>query len=143
MAITQTACNSYKLELPQAIHNFTAGTGDTFKMALYNSLATLNQSTTVYSTTNELVGTGYTAGGVVLTAVTPTLYNNTAVWTFANAVWAGATFTNVAGALIYNSSKANRAICALSFGQSFSCVSQTFTVVMPATTDSSAVLRIA
>ena len=109
MAIYQTMCTSFKAEVAQALHNFTAGTGNVFKLALYLATANLGAETTAYTATGEASGTNYTAGGIVLTNITPTTAGTTGYWSFETA-----TFTNVtlscAGALIYNSTNANRAV---------------------------------
>ena len=91
MAISQAMCTSFKVELMTATHNFTTSTGNTFKIALYTSSATLGASTTAYTTSNEVVGTGYTAGGNTLTNVTPTSSGTTAFTDFADTTWSTAT----------------------------------------------------
>jgi len=137
MAINQTQCTSFKLELLQAIHDFTT---DTFKIALYTSAATLGASTTAYAATNEVVGTGYTAGGLVLTGTSVLASGTTAYVDFADAVWTAS--ITARGALIYNSSKANRAVAVLDFGADKTSTN-TFTVQMPPNTASDALIRIA
>src|SRR5210317_1209561 len=102
MAISQAMCTSFKKELMTATHDFTASTGNTFKLALYTSSATLDASTTAYSATNEASGTGYSAGGGTLTNVTPTTSGTTAFTDFADLTFSSATIT-ARGALIYNS----------------------------------------
>ena len=104
MAITSAICNSFKQEILVGTHNFTASSGHTFKIALYTSSATLNKSTTAYSTSNEITntsGSAYSAGGATLTSVTPTLSTDTAVCDFADVSFTSASFT-ANGALIYN-----------------------------------------
>jgi len=136
--ISQTLTTSFKQELLQGIHDFTA---DTFKMALYTSSATLNADTTAYTATSEVAsGAGYTTAGKVLTGATVSTGSGVAYVDFADAVWTSASFT-AAGALVYNSSKANRAICVLDFG-SDKTASSTFTVTMPANTASTALIRL-
>ena len=145
MAITSAICNSFKQEILVATHDFTASTGDTFKIALFTSSATLGASTTAYSSLNETTndaGTAYTAGGEDLTSVTPVLDSSTAVCDFDNVSWTSATFT-ANGALIYNSSKSNKAVCAIAFGGDKTATSGTFTIQFPAFTTSAAILRIA
>lgn len=142
MAITQGLCNSFKTEILTAIHNFTASTGDTFKVALYTSSATLSSATTVYSTTNEVIGTNYTAGGNSLVSITPVLVGSTAVCNFNNTTWSTSTIT-ARGALIYNSSKANRAVMVLDFGSDKSSTAGDFTIIFPTADASNAILRIA
>ena len=156
MAITTAMCTSFKSELLQGIHNFhngsgggtttTTGTGNTFKIALYTSSATLAASTTAYATTNEVSGTGYTAGGNTLTNVDPTTSGTTALTDFADTTWSSASIT-ARGALIYNSSttagSANRAVCALDFGADKTSTSGDFVVQFPAADASNAIIRIA
>ena len=134
--IFQTQTLSFRAELPQAVHNLLT---DTIKLALYTSSASLNEDTTVYSTTNEVVGTGYSAGGIVLTGVTISTANNIVYVNFNNAVWTPASFT-AAGGLIYNASKSNKSIAVLSFGAD-KTATNTFTVQMPTNSSSSALLR--
>jgi len=142
MAISQAMCTSFKVELLTATHNFTASTGDTFKIALYTSSATLGASTTVYSTSDEVVGTGYTAGGNTLTNITPTSSGTTAFTDFADTTWSTATIT-ARGALIYNSSKANRSVCVLDFGSDKTSTAGNFSIVFPTADASNALIRIA
>ena len=116
MAITQAVCTSFKQELLVGTHNFTATTGDTFKIALYSSSATLSASTTAYSSTNEVSASGtYTAGGGSLTNVTPTTSGTTALTDFSDVSFTSATIT-ARGALIYNSTDSNKAAVVLDFG---------------------------
>jgi len=143
MAITQAVANSFKTQVLTAVHNFTATTGDTFKIALFTNSATLNKSTTVYdSTDNEVSGTGYTAGGNSLTSVTPVLSTDTAVCDFADSSWSTATIT-ARGALIYNSSESDKAVVALDFGGDKTSTAGTFTIQFPAADASNAILRLA
>lgn len=143
MAITQAMCSSFKQELLTGTHNFTTTTGDVFKIALYSSAATLGASTTVYSTTNEVAtGGNYTAGGNTLTNVTPTLSGTTAITDFADTTWAAATIT-ANGALIYNSSKANRAVAVLAFGGDKTSTAGDFTIIFPTADAANAIIRIA
>lgn len=135
MPIAQTLCSSFKHELGQAIHNLPV---DTLRMALYISAASLGPTTTVYSSTNEVVGPGYTAGGVTLTGVQWVLSGTVAYLTFANPSWAGSLIAR--GALIYNSSKANRAIAVLDFGGDKTA--NPFVVQLPAASATSALIRI-
>ena len=138
MALTQGMCSSFKQESWLGIHDLDT---DTLKLALYTASATLNASTTVYAVTDEISGAGYTAGGIVLTNVQVLLSGTTAYVTFDNPAWTGASFT-ARGALIYNSTKADRAIAVLDFG-SDKTASGTFTIQLPAATASSALLRFA
>ena len=143
MAITQAVCTSFKQEILVEGHDFTATTGDTFKIALYSSSATLSASTTAYSATNEVSNSGtYTAGGASLTAVTPTTSGTTALCDFADASFTSATIT-ARGALIYNSSASNKAVVVLDFGGDKTSTSGTFTIAFPAADASNAILRLA
>jgi hypothetical protein len=138
MAIVQGQTTSFKQQLYQAVHNFQT---NTFYMALYTGNANLNQSTTAYSATNEIVGTGYTAGGIALTGVTINTDPNTSTVyiNFNNAVWSSAAFT-ARCALIYNTSASNASVAVIDFGSDKSC-SNTFTVTMPANTSTTALIR--
>ena len=142
MAITQAMCTSFKVELLTATHNFTNSTGDVFKIALYTSSATLGATTTAYSATNEVTGTGYTAGGNTLTNVTPTSSGTTAFTDFADTTWSSATIT-ARGALIYNSSKSNKAVAVLDFGSDKTSTAGDFTIIFPAADATNAIIRIA
>ena len=143
MAITQAVCTSFKQAILVEGHDFTATTGDTFKIALYSSSATLSASTTAYSATNEVSNSGtYTAGGGSLTAVTPTTSGTTALCDFADASFTSATIT-ARGALIYNSSASNKAVVVLDFGGDKTSTSGTFTIAFPAADASNAILRLA
>ena len=134
--IYQTQTLSFKAELLQAVHNLLT---DTIKLALYYSTVDLSENTTVYSATNEVVGTGYSAGGKVLTGATINTSNNVVYVNFNNAVWTPASFT-AAGGLIYNASKSNKSIAVLSFGAD-KTATNTFTVQMPTNSYDSALLR--
>ena len=138
MAILQGMCSSFKQESWLGIHDLDT---DTLKIALYTAAADLSQATTAYTPTGEISGTGYTAGGVTLTNVQVLLSGTTAYVTFDNPTWANASFV-CRGALIYNSSKANRAIAVLDFGAD-KTANGTFTVQLPAATAASALLRFA
>ena len=143
MAITQAVCTSFKQEILVETHDFTATTGDTFKLALYTSSATLAASTTAYSATNEVSNSGtYTAGGGSLTNVTPTTSGTTALTDFSDISFTSATIT-ARGALIYNSSESNKAVCVLDFGGDKTATSGTFTIQFPAADSSNAILRLA
>lgn len=136
--IVQGQTTSFKAELYQGVHNLLT---DTLKIALYTALADLNENTTVYSTTNEIVGTGYTSGGKTLTGVTIGTSGSIAYVNFSNVVWNPASFTTRC-ALIYNSSKSNKSIAVLDFG-SDKTATNTFTITMPANTANSALIRTA
>lgn len=133
----QTLTTSFKQQLLLAVHDFSV---DTFKIALYTSNADLNAATTVYTTTGEITGTGYTATGKTLTGTTVTVSGTTAFVDFANAVWSPATFTT-RGALIYNASKGNKAVAVLDFGAD-KTPTTTFTVQMPVNTATAALIRL-
>lgn len=142
MAITQGYSTSFKVELLTATHDFTNSTGDTFKIALYDSSATLDSTTTAYSATNEVTGTGYTAGGESLTNVTPSSSSTTALTDFVDLVFSTVTIT-ARGALCYNSSKSNKAVFALDFGSDQSATAGDFTIQFPTADASNAIIRIA
>ena len=140
MAITQAIASTFKSELLGAQHNFTVTTGNVFKIALYTSAAVLNATTTAYTATGECPSTGnYTAGGNTLTGQSITLSGTTAYIDFADSTWAASTIS-AAGALIYNSTSANKAVCILDFGGTFTSTSGAFTVVFPSPTTTTAVL---
>ena len=146
MAITSAVCNSFKTEVLQAIHNFTASSGNTFNLALYTSSATLNKSTTAYSSSNEITntsGSAYSAKGKALTSVTPVLDSSTAVCDFSDVSWTSASFT-ANGCLIFNdSATGDPAVCAVAFGSDKTVSSGTFTIQFPAADASNAIVRIA
>lgn len=142
MAITQAMCTSFKQELLEAVHNFKNSGGDTFKVALYTSSASLGASTTAYSTSNEVSGTGYTAGGNTLTRVDPSSSGTTAITDFADTTWSSATIT-ARGALIYNNSDSNKAVAVLDFGADKISSGGDFTIQFPAADASNAIIRIA
>jgi len=143
MAISQAMCTSFKSELLTAEHNFAASGGDTFKIALYTSSATLGASTTAYSATNEVSGTGYTATGNTLTNVDPTTSGTTAFTDFADTTWSSATIT-ANGALIYNDSHASdAAVAVLAFGGDKTSTNGDFTIQFPTADASNAIIRIA
>ncbi len=138
MAINTALCTSFKKELFEAVHDFTS---DTFKIALYSSSASLDAATTAYSTSNEISGTGYSAGGVTLSVVAPSIDGTTGLVDFGNPSWSNATFST-SGALIYNSSKSNKAVAVYSFGSSQSVSSANFNITMPAAAAGTAIVRI-
>lgn len=142
MAIVQTPCTSFKQELAQGVHNFSAVGGDAFKLALYTSAATLGATTTVYTTTGEASGTGYSAGGIALTNVGVNTSGVIAYLSFVSpAVFTGVTLT-CRGALIYNSSKSNKAVCVLDFGDDISALGQNLNITFPPVNLTSAIIRI-
>lgn len=137
MAITTAICNSYKQEILEGVHALA----DVYKVALFTSAATLGASTTAYSTTNEVVGTGYTAGGATLSGILTGLSGSTSYLTFSDPSWATSTIT-ARGCLVYNSSKSNKAVAAFDFGADITSTAGTFTVDFPAA-GASALIRIA
>jgi len=146
MTITSAVCNTFKTEVLRAIHNFTASSGNSFKLALYTSSATLNKTTTAYSATNEIAnasGSAYSAGGIALTSVTPALSTDTACCDFADVSFTSASFT-ANGCLIYNdTASGDPAVCAIAFGGDKTVSSGTFTIQFPTADASNAILRIA
>ncbi len=143
MAISSAVCTSFKVEILKGVHNFTASSGDTFKLALYTSDASLGASTTAYTTSNEVSGSGYTAKGNALTSVTPALSSDTAVCDFADTSFTSASFT-ARGCLIFNEdATGDPAVCAIDFGGDKTVSSGTFTIQFPAAAASTAIIRIA
>jgi len=139
MAITQAVCNSFKQELLQGLHDLD---GNTLKLALFTSSATLGASTTAYSTTNEASGTGYTAGGETVTSVAVSLSGTTAFVDFADVSFTSATISDAAGALLYNSSVSDKAIAVIDFGSIKSVTGGTLTVTLPSANATNALIRI-
>tara|TARA_R100000664_G_scaffold32353_1_gene47106 strand:- start:55 stop:492 length:438 start_codon:yes stop_codon:yes gene_type:complete len=145
MAITSAICTSFKQELLVGTHNFTATTGNTFKIALFTSSATLGAGTTAYSTSNEITntsGTAYTAGGATLTSVTPTTDSTTAICDFNDVSYTDATFT-ANGALIYNDTQSDKACAVIAFGSDKTVTSGTFTIQFPTADATNAIIRLA
>jgi hypothetical protein len=148
MAITQAFCTSAKVELLNGIHAFSttvvrgSTAADTFKIALFTSSATLGASTTVYTTTNEVVGTGYTAGGNTLTVAGPTSTGTTAFLDFTDTTWTTSTIT-ANGALIYNDTQGDKAFAVLAFGGDKTSTAGDFTIQFPANDATNAIIRIA
>lgn len=147
MSIAQTATTSFKVELLQAVHNFGPTSPDTFKIALYTGAANIGPTTTVYTTSGETSGTGYTAGGLTLVISTsPTANNNssgvpTAYVSFNNVSWTNSSFT-ARGALIYNVSKGNKSVAVLDFGGDKTTNNDTFEVIFPTPDANNAIVRI-
>lgn len=140
-------CTSFKQQLLQAKHDFTASTGDTFKLALYTNSATFDASTTDYTASNETSGTGYTAGGGTLTNVTPTTSGTTAFTDFADLTFSSSSIT-ARGALIYNTTTGGGtgttdSIIVLDFGADKTSSAGDFTIVFPTADASNAIIRIA
>lgn len=143
MAITQAMCTSFKTQLLEGEHNFKNSGGDTFKLAMYTSSATLGASTTAYTTSNEVSASGsYSAGGGDLTRVDPTSSGTTAFTDFADISFTTATIT-ARGALIYNSTATNAAVAVLDFGADKTSTAGTFTIQFPTADASNAIIRIA
>lgn len=147
MAITQAMCTSFKVELLQGKHDFTASTGHTFNLALFTSSASLDAATTDYSTSNEVSGTGYSAGGSALASVTPTSSGTTAFGDFADLTFSTATIT-ARGAIIYNTttgggSSTTDAVVVLDFGADKTSTAGDFTIQFPTADASNAIIRIA
>ena len=150
MAITSAVCSSFKQELLQGMHSFESSGGSTFKIALFTSSATLNATTTDYSTSNEITndaGSAYSAGGSALTNTGVGLTSTTAFTDFTDVVWTTASFT-ANGALIYNTttdggSSTTDAVCAIAFGADKTATAGTFTIQFPANDSSNAIIRLA
>ena len=146
MAITSAVCTSFKVELLKGVHNFTATSGNTFKIALYDSDATLGASTTAFSTSEEITntsGTAYTSGGATLTSVTPVASSTTAVCDFSDVSYTDATFT-ANGALIYNDTATGDPACAvIAFGSDKTVTAGTFTIQFPTADATNAIIRLA
>lgn len=157
MPISQAMCTSFKAELMLAVHDFRATGGDTFKIALYTSAATIDANTTAYTATNEVTGANYTTGGQTLTNLGVVTSNNTATTgtgftDFSDVTWANATIT-ARGALIYNATPSansnanttltNAAVCALDFGSDKTSTAGDFTIIFPTASNAAAIIRIA
>ena len=150
MAITSAVCSSFKQELLQGMHSFESSGGSTFKIALFTSSATLNATTTDYSTSNEITndaGSAYSAGGSALTNTGVGLTSTTAFTDFTDVAWTTASFT-ANGALIYNTttdggSSTTDAVCAIAFGSDKTATAGTFTIQFPANDSSNAIIRLA
>ena len=145
MAISSAVCNSFKQEILVGTHNFTASSGNSFKLALYTSSASLGAGTTAYSDTNEISntsGSAYSAGGKVVVSVTPALDGSTACCDFADVSFTSASFT-ANGCLIYNDTQSDKACAVVAFGGDKTVSSGTFTIQFPAADASNAIIRIA
>ena len=143
MAITTNAiANSFKKELLEGKHDFTASTGSKFKLAMYNSTAVLGKSTTSYTTGGQVTSpAGYTAGGKALVNTGTSLASSVAITDFSDLSFTNVTLT-ARGALIYNTSNSNTGVCVLDFGSDKTATAGTFTIQFPAYTTSAAILRI-
>jgi|TARA_E500000318_G_scaffold108440_1_gene119310 hypothetical protein len=143
MSISQAMCTSFKKELMEAKHNFLNSGGNTFKLAMYTSSASLGAGTTAYTTSNEVSGTGYTAKGNTLTRVDPTTSSTTAFTDFADTTFSTATLT-ARGALIFNEdTSGDTSVCVLDFGGDKTSTAGDFTIVFPTADASNAIIRIA
>jgi hypothetical protein len=143
MAITQAMCTSFKQALLDGEMDFSSDTTQVFKIALFTSSATLDASTTAYAATNEVSGTGYSAGGETLTISTnPTTSGTTAYLSFSNVTWSTATIT-ARGALIYQSGGSNPAVAVLDFGGDKTSTAGDFTIQFPTADASNAIIRVA
>tara|TARA_A100000172_G_scaffold10584_1_gene5645 strand:- start:43 stop:474 length:432 start_codon:yes stop_codon:yes gene_type:complete len=143
MAISTAMCTTFKKEILEAVHNFKNSGGSTFNLALYTSSASLGASTTAYTTSNEVSGTGYTAKGAALTRVDPSNDGTTGITDFANLTFSSSTIT-ANGALIFNdSASGDPAVCALAFGGDKTSTSGDFTITFPTADASNAIIRIA
>ena len=143
MAIVQAMATSFKVEILKGIHNFTASGGNTFNLALYTSSASLGAATSAYTTSNEVSGTGYTAKGQALAAVTPVASGTTAIADFADLTFSSSTIT-ANGALIFNdSASGDPAVAVLAFGGDKTSTNGDFTIVFPTADASNAIIRIA
>ena len=142
MAIIQTLTTSFKVEVAQALHNFTTGTGNVFKLALYTANADLGASTTAYTASGEASGTNYTPGGITLTNITPSFQGTTSYWSFQDVTFTNVTLTTN-GALIYNSTNGNRSVAVLNFGVNITKTAQNLVITFPVNDATNAVLRIA
>jgi len=146
MAITSAICTSFKVEILKAVHNFTASSGNTFNIALYDSSASLGAGTTAYTTSEEITntsGSAYTAKGEALTSVTPVASSTTAVCDFADVSWTSASFT-ARGCMIFNdSASGDPSVCCIDFGGDKTATNGTFTIQFPTADSSDAIIRIA
>ncbi len=142
MAISSAIPTSFKQELLVGTHNFTASSGNSFKLALYTSSATLGATTTAFTTTGQASGTNYTSGGATLTSVTPTTSGTTALCDFADLVFGTLTLT-ARGAMIYNDTQSDKAVAVLDFGGDKTSTAGNFTIVFPAANATAAIIRLA
>mgnify|MGYP005988556235 FL=1 len=142
MAITSTLTTSFKVELLTGTHNFTNSSGNSFKLALYTSSATLGATTTAFTTTGQASGTNYTSGGAALTNVTPSSTGTTAVTDFNDLTFSTATIT-ARGCMIYNDTNGDKSVATIDFGGDKTSTAGDFTVVFPAKAASTAIIRIA
>ena len=146
MAITSAICTSFKVEILKAVHNFTASSGNTFNIALYDSGASLGASTTAYTTSEEITntsGSAHSAKGKALTSVTPVASSTTAVCDFSDISWTSASFT-ARGCMIFNDpASGDPSVCCIDFGGDKTATNGTFTIQFPTADSSDAIIRIA
>jgi|TARA_R110000796_G_scaffold1555_2_gene6128 hypothetical protein len=142
MAITSAIPTSFKQELLVGTHNFTASSGNAFKIALYTSSATLGAATTAFTTTGQASGTNYTSGGATATSVTPTTSGTTAICDFADLTFGTATVT-ARGMMLYNDTQADKACAVVDFGGDKTSTAGDFTIVFPSPTATGAIIRLA
>ena len=142
MAISQAMCTSFKQEILVGTHNFTASSGNSFKLALYTSSASLGAATAAYTSSNEASGTNYSATGSALTSVTPTTSGTTAFCDFSDLTFSNVSIT-ARGALIYNDTQSDKSVCVLDFGSDKTATAGDFTIVFPTADASNAIIRIA
>ena len=143
MAISQAMCTSFKAEILKGVHDFTASTGNTFKLALYTSSASLGAGTTAYTTSNEVSGTGYTAKGGTLTSVTPTTSGTTAIGDFSDLTFSSATITANGASIFNETATGDPAVLVLAFGGDKSSSAGDFTIQFPTANATDAIIRIA
>jgi hypothetical protein len=141
MAIVQTMCTSFKAEVARGLHNFTRTTGNVFYLALYVATANLGADTQTYTSQGEASGTNYSPGGLALTNITPLSSGFTGYWSFDDLTFSNVTLT-CAGALIYNSTNGNRAVCVLNFGSTVTKTGQDLTITFPPMGATDSILRI-
>tara|TARA_Y100001938_G_C8075804_1_gene425981 strand:+ start:1690 stop:2118 length:429 start_codon:yes stop_codon:yes gene_type:complete len=142
MAISSTLTTSFKKELLEAVHNFSASGGNSFKLALYTSSATLGATTTAFTTTGQSSGTNYTSGGAALTNIAPTSSGTTGFTDFADLTFGTATVT-ARGCMIYNDTNSDKSVATIDFGGDKTSTAGDFTIVFPAAAASTAIIRIA
>jgi len=142
MAISQAMCTSFKVELMKGTHNFTTTSGNSFKLALYTSSASLGATTTAYTSSNEASGTNYSATGAALTNITPVSSGTTALADFADLTFSNVTIT-ARGCLIYNDTNSDKSVAVLDFGGDKTSTAGDFTIQFPAADASNAIIRIA
>ena len=143
MAITQAMCTSFKVELLKGVHNFTASTGNTFNMALYQSTASLDATTTAYTSSGEASGTGYSAKGAALTSVTPVASGTTAVGDFADLTFSSVSITARGGMIFNETATGDPSVVILDFGADKTATAGDMTITFPTASATAAIIRIA